>query len=58
MESFGGTPQLMSLDRKRQLVRRVAGDPAGAIEASLQTLQNIKERIKGLAESPDCIAAE
>ena len=32
--------------------------PAGAIETSLKTLRDIKERIKGVAEQPSNIAAE
>ena len=32
--------------------------PAGAIETSLKTLRDIKERIKGIAEQPANIAAE
>jgi MarR family transcriptional regulator for hemolysin len=32
--------------------------PASAIETSLQTLRDIKERIKGFAEPPDNIAAK
>jgi len=32
--------------------------PAGAIETSLKTLRDIKERIKGVAEQPANIAAE
>jgi DNA-binding MarR family transcriptional regulator len=32
--------------------------PADAIEASLQTLRDVKERIKGLAEPPGSIAAK
>jgi MarR family transcriptional regulator, transcriptional regulator for hemolysin len=32
--------------------------PAAAIATSLETLQDIKERIKGFAESPDSVAAK
>jgi MarR family transcriptional regulator, transcriptional regulator for hemolysin len=32
--------------------------PAGAIETSLQTLRDIKERIKGFVEPPDSVAAK
>jgi len=60
----------MFLDLKRQLVDdldslrdSIATDvlqdiPAAAIETSLETLQDIKERIKNFAEPPGSVAAK